>query len=153
MKTLLSKFLYSAVSSHQDCSKRFTLYFPDRPVQSDTISTSLGSIQPYATINARGLFVPIPTTVYSSFIQLSELEQCSRVKKVPTVLTTQHRIRIWVLLVDRPKLYLQTCIICTVECEIRKNTDFRMVAHPTLERSIGNPTLAILGKFYPSVVI
>ena len=31
----------------------FTLYFPDRPVQSDTISTSLGSIQPRATINVQ----------------------------------------------------------------------------------------------------
>ena len=27
-------------------------YFPGRPVHSDTISASLGSIQPYATINA-----------------------------------------------------------------------------------------------------
>ena len=25
-------FLYSAVSNPQDCSKRFTLYFPGRPV-------------------------------------------------------------------------------------------------------------------------
>ena len=56
------KFLYSAVSSPQDRSKRFTLYFPDRPVHSDTIS---GSIQPYATINARRLLVHISTTVYS----------------------------------------------------------------------------------------
>ena len=31
------KFLCSAVSSPQDRSKHFTLYFPDRPVQSDTI--------------------------------------------------------------------------------------------------------------------
>ena len=35
-------FLYSAVSSLQDRSKGFTLYFPDRPVHSDTISASLG---------------------------------------------------------------------------------------------------------------
>ena len=46
------KFLYSTVSSPQDRSKHFILYFPDRPVHSDTISASLGSIQPYATINA-----------------------------------------------------------------------------------------------------
>ncbi|KAK2189190.1 hypothetical protein NP493_113g00032 [Ridgeia piscesae] len=59
------KFLYSAVSNPQDCSKHFTLYFPDRPVQLDTISTSLGSIQQYATINARKLLVHISTTVYS----------------------------------------------------------------------------------------
>ena len=43
---------YSALSSPRDRLKRFTLYFPDRPVHSDTISASLGSIQPYATINA-----------------------------------------------------------------------------------------------------
>ena len=62
------KFLYSAVSSPQDRSKRFTLYFPDRPVHSDTISASLGSIQPYATINARRLLVHISTTVYSQVL-------------------------------------------------------------------------------------
>ena len=62
------KFLYSAVSSPQDRSKRFTLYFPDRPVHSDTISASLGSIQPCATINARRLLVQIPTTVYSQVL-------------------------------------------------------------------------------------
>ena len=59
------KFLYSAVSSPQDRSKRFTLYFPDRPVHTDTISASLGSIQPYATINVWRLLVHISTTVYS----------------------------------------------------------------------------------------
>ena len=50
---------------------------PDRPVQSNTISNSLGSIQP--RINWR-LFV------YSqlSFTQLSELDQC-RVKKLAQV--------------------------------------------------------------------
>ena len=47
------KFLYSAVSSPQDCSKHFILYFPDSPVQSNTVSTSLGNIQPHATINVR----------------------------------------------------------------------------------------------------
>ena len=77
------KFLYSAVSNPQDCSKRFTLYFLDRPVQSDTVSTYLGSIQWYAAINARRLLVHISTTVYSQILiyPLSELEQC-RVKKL-----------------------------------------------------------------------
>ena len=74
------KFLYSAVSNPQDCSKRFTLYFPGRRVQSYIISTSLGSIQPYATINGRinthHLFI-----ARYSFIQLSELKQC-RVNKL-----------------------------------------------------------------------
>ena len=59
------KFLYSAVFSPQDRSKRFTLYFPDIPIHSDTISASLGSIQPYATIYARRLLVHISTIVYS----------------------------------------------------------------------------------------
>ena len=62
------KFLYSAISSPQDRSKRFTLYFPDRPVHSDTISASLGSVQPYAAINARWLLVHISTTVYSQVL-------------------------------------------------------------------------------------
>ena len=84
--------IYNAVSSPQDRSKRFTLYFPDRPaVHSDTISASLGSIQPYAAINARRPLVHISITVYSqvhTFIQLSELEQCI-VKKLAQVLTPQ----------------------------------------------------------------
>ena len=68
----------------QNRSKHFTLYFPDRPVHSDAISASLGSIQPCAAINARRLLVLTSTTVYSyrySFKQLSEMEQC-RVKKL-----------------------------------------------------------------------
>ena len=69
--------LSCAVSSLQDCSK----HFPGRPVQSDTISTSLGSIQSYTTINARGKLIHISTTARYSFIQLSELEHC-RVKKL-----------------------------------------------------------------------
>ena len=80
-------------------------HFQDRPVQPDTISTSLGSIQPYATINARRLLVHISTTVNSQvFIQLSEMEQ-GRLKIVAKVLTPQHRIRTRVLLVESPKLY------------------------------------------------
>ena len=62
------KFLYSAVSNPQDCSKRFTLSFPRSHVQPDTISTSLGSIQPYAAINARRLLVQISTTVSSQVL-------------------------------------------------------------------------------------
>ena len=62
------KFLYSAVFSPRDGSKRFTLYFPDRPVHSDTISASLGNIQPYVTINARRLLVHISTTVCSQVL-------------------------------------------------------------------------------------
>ena len=100
-----TKFLYSAVSNPQDCSKRFTLYFPDRPVQSNTMSTFLGSIQPYATISARRLLVHPPLFIAGyTLIQLSELEQC-RMKKLPKVLTPQDRIQTRVLLVATPKLY------------------------------------------------
>ena len=49
----------------------FTLYFPDRPVHSDTISASLGGIQTYATINVRRLLMHISTTVYSQVLILS----------------------------------------------------------------------------------
>ena len=102
-------FLYSAISSPQDRSKRFTLHFPDRPVHSDTISASLGSIQPYATINARRLLVhtypPLSIASYS-FIQLSELERCRVKKTCPKFLTPQHRIRTQVLVVESPMLYL-----------------------------------------------
>ena len=62
------KFLYSTVSSPQDRSKRFTLYFPDRPVHSDTNSASLGSIQPYASINVQRLLIHMSTTVYSQVL-------------------------------------------------------------------------------------
>ena len=64
-KAKQGKFLYSSVSSPKDRSKRFTLYFPDRPIHSYTISASLGSIQPYATINARRMLVHISATVHS----------------------------------------------------------------------------------------
>ena len=62
------KFLYSAVSSPQDHSERFTLYFPDRPVHPDTISASLGSIQPYTTIIMQRLLIHISTTVCSQVL-------------------------------------------------------------------------------------
>ena len=62
------KFVYSALSSLQDRSKRFTLYFPDRPVHSDTISASLGSIQPYVAVNTRRLLLHISTSVYSQVL-------------------------------------------------------------------------------------
>ena len=68
LEVIKGKFLYSAVSGPQDRSKRFTLYFPNRPVHSDTISASLGSIQPYATINAQRLLVHISMTVYSQVL-------------------------------------------------------------------------------------
>ena len=76
MKLNKGKFLYSAASSPQDRSKRFTLYFPDRPVHSDTISASLWSIQPDATINGRRLLVHTSTSV--SINKSSEAANSSR---------------------------------------------------------------------------
>ena len=92
IKKSKGKFLYSAVSHPQDRSKHFTLYFPDRPVHSDTISASLGSIQPYATINARRLLVHIHhlSIIRYSFKQLSELEQC-KVKKLAQGFNTKEQ--------------------------------------------------------------
>ena len=79
-KQCKGKFLYSAVSSPQDRSKRFTLYFPDRSVHSDTISTSLGSILQLMREGCSYTYPQLSIARYS-FIQLSELEQC-RVKKL-----------------------------------------------------------------------
>ena len=97
------KFLYSAVSSPQDRSKRFTLYFPDRPVHSDTISASLGSIQPYAIINAWRLLVHISTSAYSHIL-IYTAEWTGAMCPI-NVLTPQHRIQTCVLLIESLKLY------------------------------------------------
>ena len=78
----------------------FTLYVPGRPVQSNTVSTSLGSIQPYATINMQRLRVHISTSVYS-WLRWNNVEW----KNLPKVLTPQHRIWNRVLLVESLKLY------------------------------------------------
>ena len=48
-------------------------------------------------------YPPLYVAMYF-FIQLSELKQC-RVENSPKVLTPQHRIQTWVLLVQSPKLY------------------------------------------------
>ena len=84
------KLLYSAVFSPQDRSKHFTLYFRGRSVHSDTISASLGNIQPYATINARRLLIHISTNwVIDSWVNWSNVEWTN----LPKVLTPQNRIR------------------------------------------------------------
>ena len=75
-KVKISSF-YSA--GPQDRSNCFTLYFPDRPVHSDTISASLGSIQPYATINTRRLFVYISQVlIYAGTGQCRVEKTCPR---------------------------------------------------------------------------
>ena len=61
-------FLYSAVSSPLDRSKRFTLFaLPGRPVHSDTNSASPGSILAMSNYVQR-LNTHISTTVYSQVL-------------------------------------------------------------------------------------
>jgi len=48
---------------HKTAESVFTLYFTGRPVQLNTASTFLGSIQPYAIIKARRLLLHISTNV------------------------------------------------------------------------------------------
>ena len=88
-------------------SERLTLYFPGRLVQSNTISTSLGSIQPHDTINVRKAarthihHCLLPGIHLYSWVNWSNVEWTN----LPKVLTPQHRIRTRVLLVESPKLY------------------------------------------------
>ena len=72
------KFLYSVVSIPQDRWKRFTLYFPDRHVHSDTISACLEASSHMLQLMREGFSYKYPplSIVRYSFIQLSELEQC-----------------------------------------------------------------------------
>ena len=70
-------FLYSAVSSPLDRSKRFTFVAPPgRPVHSDTNSASLGSILAMQQLrNDYSLTCPPLSTARYSFIQLSRLRR------------------------------------------------------------------------------
>ena len=80
-------FLYGAVSSQLDRSKRFTLFaLPDRPVHSDTNSTSPGSILVMQQLRATTkLLTFISTTVYSHvLIYTAESTEASwRERKCP----------------------------------------------------------------------
>ena len=60
-------FLYSAVSSPLDRSKRFTLSSPGRPVHSDTVLGFSCKHSSHAAI-AQRLFTHISTTVYSQVL-------------------------------------------------------------------------------------
>ena len=77
-------FLYSAVSSPLDRSKRCRLFaFPGRPVHSDTNSASPGSIlvmQQLRTTTKSLTFPPLSIARYS-FIQLSQLGRQWRDRK------------------------------------------------------------------------
>ena len=87
-------FLYSAVSSPLDRSKRFTLFAsPSRPVHSDTNSASPGSILARQQLRAKAkslTFPPLSMARYS-FIQLSEQERQWRDRKCPIFETVTNR--------------------------------------------------------------
>jgi len=100
------KFLYCAVSSPQDHSKRFTLYFPDRPVHSAPSRLLWEASSHMLQLMREGYSYTYPplSIVRYSFIQLSELEQC-RVKKLAQGFNTTARIRTRVHVVESTKLY------------------------------------------------
>ena len=88
------QFLYSAVSSPLDRSKRFTLFAsPGRPVHSDTNSASPGSILVMQQLRAKAKSLtcpPLSITRYS-FIQLSEQGRQWRERKCPIFETVTKR--------------------------------------------------------------
>ena len=80
-------FLYSAVSSPLDRSKRFTLFsLPGRPVHSDTNSASPGSIlvMQQSSATTKSLTFPPLSIVRCSFVQLSRLRRRDENENVQT---------------------------------------------------------------------
>ena len=79
-------FLYSALSSPLNRSKRFTLFaLPDRPAHSDTNSASPGNILAMQQLRAttKSLTFPPLSLARYSFIQLSQLGRQWRERKYP----------------------------------------------------------------------
>ena len=99
-------FLYCAVSSPSDHSKRFTLFLPwhcGRPVHSDPNSASPGSILAMQQLRATTkslTFPPLSTSRYSWLIQLSQLG--CHISTAP--LTTIH------MLAEQRALELTICV-------------------------------------------
>ena len=103
---MLYKKVSSYISQHpvlRTAQNTFTLYFRGRPVQSNTISTSLGSRM--LRLNAQRLLIHIYTSVYSQVLIYTANWSNVEWKNMPKVLTPQHRIRTRVLLVESPKFY------------------------------------------------
>ena len=94
-------YLYNAMSSPQDRSRRFTLYSLS-DLFSRTPSRLLWGVFIHVAINARSLFVHKYPPL-SLVVQLSNLEHC-RVKEFAQDSTQQRRIRTRVLLVQNPNL-------------------------------------------------
>ena len=79
-------FLYSAVSSPLDRSKRFTLSSPGRPVHSGTNSASPGSILAMQQLrNDYSLTFPPLSIARYSFIQLTRLRHREENKNAQTL--------------------------------------------------------------------
>jgi hypothetical protein len=88
--------------------KRLKHNFYDRRVHSNTASTSLESIPPYAAIQARRQIVNQSTTVYCQvLIDTAESTGAMQIGKrnYSKVLTSPHIFRTLILLFERPKLY------------------------------------------------
>ena len=87
-------FLYSAISSPLDRSKRFTLFaLRDRPVHSNSNSASPGSIlaRQQLPAKAKSLTCPPLSIARYSFIQLSQKERQRRERKCPIFETVAKR--------------------------------------------------------------
>ena len=101
-------FLYSAVSSPLDRSKRFTLFaLPDRPVHSDTNSASPGSIlaRQHVRAKTKSLTFPSHSIAMYSFIQLSQQGRQWRERKCPIFETVAEGIRTRAHLIASPTFY------------------------------------------------
>ena len=101
-------FLYGAVSSPLDRSKRFTLCaLPDRPVQSDTNSASPGSILAMQQLRAKTKSLTFPPLYIArySFIQLSQQGRQWRERKCPIFETVPKGIRTQAHLIASPAFY------------------------------------------------
>ena len=98
--------LYSAVSSPLDCSKRFTLSSPGRPVHSDTVLGFSWKHSSHAAI-AQRLFTHISTTVYSQvLIYTAESTEASwSERKCPNFETVTTGIRTRALSIASPAFY------------------------------------------------
>ena len=100
-------FLYSAVSSPLDRSKRFTLFaFPGRPVHSDTNMASAGSILAMQQLrNDYSLTFPPLSVARYSFIKLSQQRRQWRERKCPNFETVAKGIRTRALSIASPAFY------------------------------------------------
>ena len=124
-------FLYSAVSSPLDHSKRFTLVAPpDRPVHSDSNSASPGSILARQQLHAKtqSLTFPPLSIARFSFIQLSQQGRQWREQKCPIVETVAKGIRTRAHLIVSPAFYHGATAIHEYLCPVYSHIQTLAVA-------------------------